>query len=215
MSPWRAGQTSPHQLSTVNPPKSLFRGRSACTALSGTVPRPNSQPPLRTVVRSPRPLAGLQASQICIHRGVPPGSQVTGSPLSTRALPHTDLAPNHQGKEAPPVATASRWHPEAPLTLQAPPPPGAGPHSSHQVSGGSRKAPRPSIPGALATRNTQGEGPSRGPGCALPRSAAAPQLPGRAPLLPRERRNPAPTGAAAPGTPGGSSAIRGKPPGLP
>ncbi|KAJ1114400.1 hypothetical protein NDU88_002638 [Pleurodeles waltl] len=47
------------------------------------------------------------------------------------------------------------------------------------------------------------------------RAAAAPQLPGRAPHLPWERRNPALTGAAAPGTPEGSSAIRGKPPGLP
>ncbi|KAJ1136503.1 hypothetical protein NDU88_002918 [Pleurodeles waltl] len=184
-----------------------FRNRAkaqlqAATTNSGPLPSPT------------RRTAG-QASQVFKHRGVPPRSQLTGSPLSTRALRHTDLAPNHQGREAPPVTTASRWHPEAPLTLQAPPPPGAGPRSSHQVSGGPRKAPRPSVPGALATRSTQGEGPSRGPGRASRRAAAAPQLPACTPHLPQERRNPAPTGTAAPGTPEGGSAIRGKPPGLP
>ncbi|KAJ1181885.1 hypothetical protein NDU88_007084 [Pleurodeles waltl] len=126
-----------------------FRNRAkaqlpAATTNSGPLPSPT------------RRTAG-QASQRFKPWGVPPGSQVTGSPLSTRALRLTDLAPNHQGKEALPVATDSRWHPEAPLTLQAPPPPGAGPCSSLQLSGGPRKAPRPSIPGPLATRSTQGK----------------------------------------------------------
>ncbi|KAJ1189791.1 hypothetical protein NDU88_006533 [Pleurodeles waltl] len=112
--------------------KITFRGQSVCTTLSA--PRPGSQPPPQTVVRSPRPLVGLQASQIFKHPGVPPGSQATGSPPSTRSLRHTDLAPNHQGKEALPGDNASRWPPEGPLNLQAPPLPGTGPRSSHHVS---------------------------------------------------------------------------------
>ncbi|KAJ1104132.1 hypothetical protein NDU88_001547 [Pleurodeles waltl] len=84
---------------------------------------------------------------------------------------------------------------------------------SLQLSGGPRKAPRPSIPGTLAARGAKGK--ARPAAQAAPRAAGAHQLLGRSPLLPRKRRNPAPTGAAAPRTPGGSRAAWGKPPGLP
>ncbi|KAJ1107972.1 hypothetical protein NDU88_005357 [Pleurodeles waltl] len=61
MSPWCDGLISPHQLSSVGPPRSPFQGRSACTALSGTTPGHSSQTPPGTTVRSFRPFAGLQA----------------------------------------------------------------------------------------------------------------------------------------------------------
>ncbi|KAJ1145170.1 hypothetical protein NDU88_011461 [Pleurodeles waltl] len=85
--------------------------------------------------------------------GAPPRSQGTGSCLYTRALRLTNLAPRCPGREAPPVT----GHREAPLTPQSPQPPGAGPRSYLQLSGGPRKAPRPSIPGALATRGAKGK----------------------------------------------------------
>ncbi|KAJ1120337.1 hypothetical protein NDU88_008509 [Pleurodeles waltl] len=163
-----------------------FRNRAKAQLLAATT----NSGPLPSLTHG---TAG-QASQRFKHWGVPPRKPGNRVPLSTRALRLTDLALSRQGKEAPPVAANSRGHPEAPLTLQAPYPPGAGPRSSLQLSGGPRKAPRPLISGALAARSTQGK--------------AAPQLLGRAPLLPRERRNLAPTGAAAPRTPRGSRAIR-------
>ncbi|KAJ1103701.1 hypothetical protein NDU88_001122 [Pleurodeles waltl] len=71
---------------------------------------------------------------------------------------------------------------------------------------------KPQGPGS---RGPEGEGPSRCPGSAPHRAAAAPRLSGRAPLFSPTRQNPAPTGTAAPGTPGESHTTRGKPPGLP
>ncbi|KAJ1182093.1 hypothetical protein NDU88_007288 [Pleurodeles waltl] len=138
MSPWCAGQTSPHQLSTVSPPKSLFRGRSTCTALSGTAPRPSSKPPPRTVVRSPRPLSGLQdrpakysSSEVCprkpgnrvpaIHQGPAPHrprskSPGKGSSASRRCF---KMAPRSTSYSSG-TSSTRRWVPQLPPGIRGP-----------------------------------------------------------------------------------------------
>ncbi|KAJ1081903.1 hypothetical protein NDU88_002075 [Pleurodeles waltl] len=75
----------------------------------------------------------------------------------------------------------------------------------YPVIEGPRVSPRPSIPGAPSARADRGKGLSRGPGCALRRSAAAPQLLARALLLLRERHSLAPR---SPEHPGGASQCR-------
>ncbi|KAJ1082564.1 hypothetical protein NDU88_002729 [Pleurodeles waltl] len=159
MSPWRAGQTSPHQLSTVSPPKSVFRGRSAYTALFGTVPRPSSQPPPRKVVRSPHPLVDCRPGQPSIQapRCAPrkPGNRVPAI--------HQGPAPHRPRSKSPGQGSSASRHrfklaPRSTSYSSGTSSPRHRARSSHQVSGAPRKATRPSVPGALATRSTQGEG---------------------------------------------------------
>ncbi|KAJ1155150.1 hypothetical protein NDU88_007885 [Pleurodeles waltl] len=168
MSPWRAGLISPHQLSSVGPPRSLFKGRSVCTAPSGTAPGHSSQPPPGTMVCSLCPFAGLQArlgkdssAGVCHPEAREPDPRYPPGPCASPTSFQSD-------REAPPVTSGSAGHPEAPLTPQARQPPGAGPCGGLQLSGGPRNAPRPLIPGALTTRGPKGK--------ARPASQAAPHI---------------------------------------
>ncbi|KAJ1087907.1 hypothetical protein NDU88_001066 [Pleurodeles waltl] len=100
------------------------------------------------------------------------------------------------------------------------------PHSplrrlQHLAPGPSARSGHRRAPGRLPNFQTegpplqgpQGEGPSRCSG-SIPRRAAL-GLSGRAPLLSPAQQDPAPTGTAAPRTPGESRTTRGKPSGLP
>ncbi|KAJ1082257.1 hypothetical protein NDU88_002425 [Pleurodeles waltl] len=99
------------------------------------------------------------------------------------------------------------------------------PHSpvrrhEHLAPGPSARSSRWRAPGGLPNfpspgprlQGPRGEGLSRCAGSVPCRAAAAPRPSGRAPLLLLAQQGPAPTGTAAPGSPGKSCKTRGKPP---
>ncbi|KAJ1131292.1 hypothetical protein NDU88_009630 [Pleurodeles waltl] len=201
MSPWRAGLISTHQLNSVGPPGSLYQCRSACTAPSKTTPGPSSQPPSGAMVLSFRPNAELPARP----------SKISGTGVYNPEVREPD--PRRPPGPAPPQShsrapgsRSSAGHrqssraPGTPFTTQAPQASGARPHSSLRSSGGPKRAPRPSNPGAPELRGPNGK--ARPAAQAAPHAAAAPCLLGRASLLPSTQHNLAQPGQPRPGHPG-------------
>ncbi|KAJ1126358.1 hypothetical protein NDU88_004766 [Pleurodeles waltl] len=158
MSPWRAGLISTHQLNSVGPPKSLYQSRSLCITSFGTTPGHSFQPPPGTTGLSVRPGTDLQASPGKIS-GVGVYNPKVQEPSPRR--PPT-LAAHQSHSRAPNNEVSaghrqSRWAPETPFAIQAPPACSARPLSTFRSSEGPRRAPKLSNPRAPAPGDPKGK----------------------------------------------------------